>query len=85
MSKSGGFLTMVSLPKKWITELASKPETGMGYHVVSIVLRDGRRIEQAVVVEGRITEIKGYRDVRFSADDIAELIVTHDKWNFKKG
>lgn len=73
---------MIELTKKWAKELASKPETGMGYQVVSVVLKDGRRFEQVVVVEGRITKIRGQKDIPFSEDQIAEIFVTHDKWNF---
>ncbi len=73
---------MIKLTAKWATELASKPETGMGYQVVSIVLRDGRRFEQVAVVEGLITKIRGRRDIPFCEDEIAEIILTHDKWDF---
>lgn len=67
---------------KWASELASKPETGMGYQVVSVVLRDGKRFDQVVIVEGRITEIRGLIDIPFTEDQIAQLILTHDKWEF---
>jgi predicted fused transcriptional regulator/phosphomethylpyrimidine kinase len=73
---------MITLSSKWATELASKPETGMGYQVVSVVLKDGKRFDQVAVVEGRITEIRGRTDIPFAEDDIAEIILTHDKWNF---
>jgi hypothetical protein len=73
---------MITLSQKWLKELASKPETGMGYQVVSIVLKDGKRFDQVAVVEGRITEIRGRKDVPFAEDDISEIILTHDKWNF---
>ena len=73
---------MITLSSKWATELASKPETGMGYQVVSVVLKDGKRFDQVAVVEGRITEIRGRTDVPFAEDDIAEIVLTHDKWNF---
>jgi hypothetical protein len=73
---------MITLSTKWASELASKPETGMGYQVVSVVLQDGKRFDQVVVVEGRITEIRGLRDIPFTEDQIARLILTHDKWNF---
>ncbi len=74
---------MITLSKKWAAELASKPETGMGYQVVSIVLDDGRRFDQVAVVEGQITEIRGRKDIPFSENEIAKIILTHDKWNFK--
>ena len=70
------------LPQKWAKELASKPETGMGYQVVSVVLKDGKRFDQIAVVEGAITEIRGRTDIPIAEHDIAEIILTHDKWNF---
>jgi hypothetical protein len=73
---------MITLSKKWATELASKPETGMGYQVVSIVLKDGRKFDQVAVVEGRITEMRGRKDIPFTEEQIAQMILTHDKWNF---
>ncbi len=73
---------MIALSSKWATELASKPETGMGYQVVSVVLKDGKRFDQVAVVEGRITEMRGRKDIPFTEDQIAEIVVTHDKWNF---
>jgi len=77
-----GLLIMITLPTKWATELASKSETGMGYQVVSVTLKDGKRFDQVVVVEGRVTEIRGRKDIPFTADEIAQVILTHDKWNF---
>ena len=73
---------MIILSQKWAKELAAKPETGIGYQVVSVVLKDGKRFDQVAVVEGRITEIRGRTDIPFGEDDIAEIILTHDKWNF---
>lgn len=73
---------MIKLPEKWARELTIEPETGMGYQVVSIVLNDGRRFDQVVIVEGRITEVRGFRDIPFSGGQIAEILVTHDRWNF---
>jgi hypothetical protein len=73
---------MISLSEKWANVLAAEPETGMGYQVASVVLNDGRRFDQVVVVGGRITAVRGCREVPFSEGQIAELFVTHDKWNF---
>ncbi len=73
---------MIKLSTKWAMELRSKSETGMGYQIVSIVLKDGKRFDQVAVVEGRITEIRGRKDIPFTEDQIAEIILTHDKWNF---
>ena len=73
---------MIKLPDRLARELASEPETGMGYQVVSVVLTDGRRFDQGVVVEGQITEIRGLARVPFETDEISEVVLTHDKWDF---
>ena len=73
---------MITLLTKWKTELASKAETGMGYQVVSVVLKDGQKFDQVAIVEGRITEIRGRKDIPFTEDQIVQIVLTHDKWNF---
>lgn len=73
---------MITLSKIWASDLASKPETGMGYQVVTVLLKDGRRFDQVAVVEGQITEIRGREDIPFTEDQITQIILTHDKWNF---
>jgi len=75
-------LPMVKLTQKWAAVLASKPETGMGYQVVSVVKKNGSRFDQVAVVEGQITKIRGRKDILFSEDEIAEVVLTHNKWNF---
>ena len=54
----------------------------MGYQIVSIVLRNGIRYDQVVVDSGCITKIKGITVISFTDEDILEIIVTHDKWDF---
>ena len=73
---------MIALTGKWAAELASKPETGMGYQVVTVVLKDGKRFDQVVVVQGQVSGIRGRKDIPFGEEDISEIILTHDKWNF---
>ena len=50
---------MIALDKKWAKVLTTQPETGMGYQIASICLKDGRRFERAVIVGGTITSING--------------------------
>jgi hypothetical protein len=76
---------MIKLSAKWAKELVSKPETGMGYQVVSIVLKDGKKYDQVVIVEGQITKIRGLKDIPFNEDEISKIIITHDKWDFNVG
>jgi hypothetical protein len=74
---------MLKLSSDWARFLTRQPETGMDYQIVSVFLKDGRRFDQAVIVGGHITKIKGIKDIPFSEEDIAEILVTHDKWDFK--
>jgi hypothetical protein len=75
---------MVNLSEEWCNYLKSQPETGMGYWVVSVTLRDGRVFDRAVIVDGMITQIKDRPNIPFSVDDIAGIRVTHDKWKFNQ-
>ena len=74
---------MIELSAKWVKELAVMPETGMGYQVVSVILKNGNRFDQVTVVEGQITQLRGRKDIPFTEDQIAEIVLTHDKWDFK--
>jgi hypothetical protein len=73
---------MITLSARWAPRLLSQGETGMGYQVASIVLKDGRRFDQVVIVEGNISQIKGMKMIPFSEEEIQDIIVTHDKWDF---
>ena len=75
---------MLRLSDKWIDFILSKGETGMGYHVISVILHDGRRYDRVVADGGYVTRIKGYDTIPFTEGDIREVIVTHDKWDFDK-
>jgi len=54
----------------------------MGYQVVSVILQDGRRFDQTAVVGGVISEIRGLDEIPFTESEIAQIILTHDKWDF---
>jgi hypothetical protein len=73
---------MMKLSPRWTEELMATGETGMGYQVATVVLKDGTRFDQAVIVEGCITQIKGHDNIPFSENDILAIAVTHDKWDF---
>jgi hypothetical protein len=75
--------THLQLPEKWAPWLLAQPETGMGYQTAAITLRDGSVIEDALIVGGTITEIRGYDTIPFSAVDISDITVTHRKWAFR--
>ena len=73
---------MLQLTDKWFAYLIKKPDTGMGYQVCTIRLKDGREFKQVIVDSGFITKIKDVHGVPFSEDEIVEIIVTHEKWKW---
>jgi hypothetical protein len=56
----------------------------MGYQTASIILRDGRIIEDVLIVGGTIAEVRGYDSIPFSVEDISDITVTHRKWEFRR-
>jgi hypothetical protein len=46
--------------QRFIGYFNDAPETGMGYFVVTAILKDGRKFEQVVVVGLNVTMTKGY-------------------------
>jgi hypothetical protein len=75
---------MLRLSNKWGPLLTSQAETGMGYQIASIVLKDGRKYDQAVIAGGVISKMRNEEDIPFREDDIEQIRVTHDKWNFNE-
>ena len=75
----------LKLPKRFSAKLTGHNESGMGYHIVTVVLKDGRAYEQTVVVEGSITHIRFLKKVPFEGTDIAKVTVSHDRWDFSDG
>ena len=74
---------LVPIPSGCVDHLKRTKETGIGYHVVSVELNDGRFFEQVVVSEGFIIEVRGYREIPFASDDVASVSVNHKSWNFR--
>ena len=75
---------MKMLPDKWVKVILREPETGMGYTIVTVLLGDGRRYERVVIDSGYITKVYGYNNIPFDPADIANIIVTHNKWDFDR-
>ena len=74
---------MIALSPKWAAQLTGQPETGMGYQVVSVILKNGQRFDQAIIDSGYITRVRRFKEIPFTEDEIQEIIVTHDKWDFR--
>lgn len=77
--------TMKTLPKVWSNFLLTKGETGMGYQVVAITLRDGRRFEDVAIIESNIIgEVRGHEDIPFEPKEIVSMELTHRRWQFRR-
>ena len=74
---------MLRLSKKWAGYLRSQPETGMGYQVVTITTRQGSVYRQAIVNSCHVTRTRDLGEIPFTEEDIEQIIVTHDKWDWK--
>jgi len=72
------------IPRACLDDLKRSDETGIGYHVISVELKDGRRFDQVVASEGCIIEVRGYGEIPFAPEEIASVIVNHNRWNFRE-
>jgi hypothetical protein len=72
---------MLQLSDKWGPRLTQQPETGMGYQIATVVLRDGRRFNDVLIQEGLITRIKGLAVIPFTESEIIDIVVTGDPNN----
>lgn len=74
---------LVRIPPETASDLKQQRETGLGYQVVSVQLKDGRSFDQAVASEGCIIAVRGYTEVPFQFDEVAMVEVNHKRWNFR--
>jgi len=54
----------------------------MGYHVVTITLHNKRVFRQAVVDSGRITRVRGYSEIPFHEEEIADIEIIQ-RWDWR--
>jgi len=74
----------VAIPRDSFEQLKREKETGIGYQVVSVHLKDGRHFGQAVASEGHIIAVKGYEEIPFGPDEIERVTINHKHWNFRE-
>ena len=72
------------IPKEILNQIAQTKETGIGYVVVSVKLKDGSSFDQVVISAGCIIEVRGFKKVPFGGEDIASMQVTDETWNFRE-
>ena len=76
--------SVVSLPPESLSGLKNEKQTGPGYQVVAVYLKDGRRFDQVVASEGCIIAVRGHSELPFQTDEVSSVMVNHKHWNFKK-
>jgi hypothetical protein len=76
---------LVPIPSGCVDDLDRVKETGIGYQVVSVELKDGRYFDQVVASEGCIIEVRGYQEIPFAPDEVVSVKVNHKHWNFRDG
>ena len=74
---------VVTIPNGWADYLRREEQTGLGYQVVSVNLKDGRTFGQVVVSEGCVIQVRGHREVPFQQEEVASVQVNHRRWNFR--
>jgi hypothetical protein len=74
---------LVPIPQGFVDHLKGIGETGIGYQIVSVQLRDGRIFDQVVTSEGCIIEVRGHKEIPFTPDEVASVSVNHKLWNFR--
>lgn len=72
------------VPRKWADYLKAQEETGPGYQVLAVKLKDGRCFDQVVASEGCIIQVRGYNEVPFTPGEVASVEVNHRHWNFRQ-
>jgi len=74
---------LVPIPCQFVDQLNEAEETGIGYQVVGIKLKDGRSFDQVAVSAGCIIEVRGHRSIPFGPEDVASLVISHKDWHFR--
>ena len=75
--------SLFPVPQQCLAHLKQAGETGVGYQIVSVALKDGKCFDQVVVSEGCIIEVRGYDQIPFGVHDIMSVCVNHERWNFR--
>ena len=75
---------LIPIPTEILNQIAQNKETGIGYVVVSVKLKDMRSFDQVAISAGCVIEVRGFKKVPFKGEDIASMQVTHKTWNFRE-
>jgi len=71
-------VTLLRLSKKWQNKLLAFPESGMGYHKVDVILKNGKRIIGLIVLNSEKLLIP--KEIApFTEKDIEDIILSTDR------
>lgn len=71
--------TQAKVPDRLATSIRNQPETGMGYSVGDLLLKDGRVITRVVIDSGFIVSVDRRTEITFNPEEIESFMVTHDR------
>jgi hypothetical protein len=74
---------LVPIPDSFVDQLKRTRESGIGYQVVSVELKDGRCFDQVATSEGCVIEVRGFKEIPFTPEEVASVSVNHKLWNFR--
>lgn len=62
-------MTTIQLPNRWTSLLANLPETGMGYQLVKVILKNGNVLNNYKVLNSSLLLLE--KDENLTKEDIA--------------
>ncbi len=62
---------VLNLTEKWVAVLLSLPEKGMGYHLVKIILKNGKTLHKHKVLNSSVLLLEENENI--ALDDIAKI------------
>ncbi len=62
-------MTTIQLPNRWTSLLANLPETGMGYQLVKVILKNGKVLNNYKVLNSSLLLLE--KDENLTKEDIA--------------
>jgi hypothetical protein len=74
---------LIPIPSGFLDQMKRAGETGIGYQVVSVELKDGRYFDQVATSEGCMLEVRGHAEIPFATNDVVSVTVNHKRWNFR--
>jgi len=63
----------IELKKEQVIELEKQPESGMGYHIVDILLKDGSLLENKIILNCQYLQLDMEESI--NVDNIISIIV----------